>query len=112
MDDASQWNETEWTTITSNAACEPKINVSTQTVTYEALQLPDCAFKSNQKEEEIEYILKISAEKGASATGQLRGYDHLYYITCNYDNTGRTFASFVPIKNRAANDTGMQLWLR
>ena len=80
-----------------------------KTVTYIGLHLPDCTFESNQKAEGIQYILKISAEKttGDSDTDQLRAYDHLYNVTCNYDNTGRTSGSFVPIKNQAANDTGM-----
>ena len=114
VDDVGFWNPTEWTTKTSNAACEPTLNENAQTVTYEALPLPDCTYESNQKDEEVQYIVKISAEKTSadSLTGQLRTYDHLYYVTCNYDNTGRASASFVPIKNRGANDTGMHLWLR
>ena len=114
VDDVEFWDPLEWRTSTNTAACQPTFDAGAETVTYEALYLPDCAYESNQKDGEVQYILKISAEKvsGDSVTGQLRTYDHLYYVTCNYDNTGRAFASFVPIKNRAANDTGMQLWLR
>ena len=115
VDDAKFWNSAEWSTNPGNAACEPTIDGVTDTVTYTNLPLPDCTFQSNQKDEEVQYILKISAQKSSGdvgVTGQLRTYDHLYYVTCNYDNTGRARGSFVPIKNRANNDTGMQLWLR
>ena len=114
VDDAKFWNSTEWSTNPGNAACEPVIDRLTGTVFYANLPLPDCTFQSNQKDEGVQYILKISAEKssGDPVTGQLRTYDHLYYVTCNYDNTDRASASFVPIKNRAKNETGMQLWLR
>ena len=112
VDDVEFWDPPEWRTSTNTAACQPTLDDGAETVTYEALYLPDCAYESNQKDGEVQYILKISAEKVAGDSGQLRTYDHLYYVTCNYDNTGRAFASFVPIKNRAANDTGMQLWLR
>ena len=114
VDDAKFWNSSEWSTKAGNAACEPTIDGVADTVTYTNLPLPDCALQSNQKDEGVQYILKISAEKssGDPVTGQLRTYDHLYYVTCNYDNTDRASASFVPIKNRAKNETGMQLWLR
>ena len=114
VDDVKFWNPSDWKTSTNTTACQPTFDVGAETVTYEALYLPDCAYQSNQKDGEIQYILKISAEKtsGDSVTGQLRTYDHLYYVTCNYDNAGRASASFVPIKNRGANDTGMQIWLR
>ena len=114
VDDANFWSSAEWSTKPGNAACEPTIDGVADTVTYTSLPLPDCAIKSNQKDEEVQYILKIKAEKGSGdpVTGQLRTYDHLYYVTCNYDNTDRASASFVPIKNREKNKTGMQLWLR
>ena len=110
MDDAGLWILREWTTKTNTVACHAAIiDADADTVTNIALHLPDCAFESNQKAEGIQYILKISAEKttGDSDTDQLRAYDHLYNVTCNYENTGRTSGSFVPIKNQAANDTGM-----
>ena len=114
VDDVKFWDPPEWRTSPNTAACQPTLDDDAETVTYEALYLPDCAYESNQKDGEVQYILKISAEKvaGDSVTGQLRTYDHLYYVTCNYDNAGRASASFVPIKNRGANDTGMQIWLR
>ena len=114
VDDANFWNSAEWSTKPGNAACEPTIDGVADTVNYTSLPLPDCAIQSNQKDEEVQYILKISAKKssGDPVTGQLRTYDHLYYVTCNYDNTDRASASFVPIKNREKNETGMQLWLR
>ena len=113
VDDANFWNSAEWSTKPGNAACEPTIDGVADTVTYTNLPLPDCALQSNQKDEEVQYILKISAKgSGDPVTGQLRTYDHLYYVTCNYDNTDRASASFVPIKNREKNKTGMQLWLR
>ena len=114
VDDVEFWDPPEWRTSTNTAACQPTLDDGAETVTYEALYLPDCAYESNQKDEEVQYILKIRAEKvsGDSVTGQLRTYDHLYYVTCNYDNTDRASASFVPIKNREKNETGMQLWLR
>lgn len=107
VDDAKFWNSAEWSTKAGNAACEPTIDGVADTVTYTNLLLPDCALQSNQKDEGVQYILKISAEKGSGdpVTGQLRAYDHLYYVTCNYDNTDRASASFVPIKNRAKNET-------
>ena len=114
VDDVEFWDPPEWRTSTNTAACQPTLDNDAETVTYEALYLPDCAYESNQKDGEVQYILKISAEKtaGDPVTKQLRTYDHLYYVTCNYDNAGRASASFVPIRNRADNDTGMQLWLR
>ena len=114
VDDVEFWDPPEWRTTTNGAVCEPTLDDDAETVTYKALDLPDCAYQSNQKDGEVQYILKISAEKslGDPVTGQLRTYDHLYYVTCNYDNTGRASANFVPIKNREANDTGMHLWLR
>lgn len=114
VDDAGLWTAPEWTTKTNKKACQPTIDDNARTVTYDKLRLPDCAFESNQKAEGIQYILKISAAKtaGDSNGPRLRVYDHLYYVTCNYDNTGKVSGSFVPMKNLAVNETGRQLWLR
>ena len=114
VDDAGLWTAPEWTTKTNKKTCQPTIDDNARTVTYDKLRLPDCAFESNQKAEGIQYILKISAAKtaGDSNTPRLRAYDHLYYVTCNYDNTGKVSGSFVPMKNLAVNETGRQLWLR
>ena len=111
VDDVEFWSAKDWRTSTNTTACEPTLNNDAQTVTYTDLKLPDCAYDSNQKDGEIEYILEISAVKtaGDPNTGQLRTYDHQYYVTCNYDNTGGATGSFKPIKNREANDTSMQL---
>ena len=114
VDDAGLWTASEWTTKTNKKTCQPTIDDNARTVTYDKLRLPDCAFESNQKAEGIQYILKISAAKtaGDSNGPRLRVYDHLYYVTCNYDNTGKVSGSFVPMKNLAVNETGRQLWLR
>ena len=111
VDDVEFWSAKEWRASNGTAACEPTLNNDTQTVIYTDLKLPDCAYDSNQKDGEIEYILKISAVKtaGDPKTGQLRTYDHQYYLTCNYNNTGGATGSFQPIKNREKNDTSMQL---
>ena len=34
-------------------------------------------------------------------------YDHLYYVSCEYDNQNNTMASFVPAKNRQDNESSM-----
>nr|XP_058962133.1 ZP domain-containing protein-like [Pocillopora verrucosa] len=65
VDDAKFWNSAEWSTDPGNAACEPTIDGVTDTVTYTNLPLPDCTFQSNQKDEEVQYILKISAQKSS-----------------------------------------------
>ena len=107
VDDADQWASNEWQ-LQNNAACVPLIDYAAKTVTYPGLALPDCALESEQLDDHIKYILKISAVKAnPGGTEQLRAYDHLYYVSCYYDNQNRTSASFVPIKNREANDTGM-----
>ena len=79
-------------------------------VNYKALTLPDCAFDGLQYPDYIKYILKIEAKKPdpTPVTQQLRAYDHLYYVSCEYDNQNRSMASFVPIVNRNDNDTGME----
>ena len=107
VDDADEWNATEWR-LANNAACDPAINANANTVTYSGLHLPDCAWESEQLNGSIKYVLKIYAVKpDPGGTGQLRAYDHHYYISCYYDNQNKTSASFVPIKNRQDNDTGM-----
>ena len=107
VDDADQWQGKEWQ-LQNDTACQPAIDYVAKIVTYAALRLPECAWESEQLDDHIKYILKISAVKpNAGATGQLRAYDHLYYVSCYYDNQNRTSASFVPIKNRKDNDTGM-----
>ncbi|PFX16429.1 ZP domain-containing protein-like [Stylophora pistillata] len=104
VDDAGEWVPNEWTTKTGYAECEPTIGADT--VTYGNLPLPNCTLESNQNATHITYILRINAEKSdPGGTGQLRAYDHKYYVTCTYNNTGSATASFVPIKNRVDNDT-------
>lgn len=107
VDDAAQWNASEWTTKTGYAECEPTIYAEAETVTYNNLTLPNCSLESNQNATHITYILRISAVKTAAdpITYQLRAYDHQYYVTCTYNNSGRAQANFVPIKNREDNDT-------
>ncbi|KAJ7369334.1 hypothetical protein OS493_039731 [Desmophyllum pertusum] len=89
----------------SNAACEPIIG--DETVTYTNLHLPNCAMSWEQLPNDIKYVLKINAEKtaGQNAQGQTRAYNHLYYVSCDYDNQNRSSSSFVPIKNRDDNDS-------
>ena len=108
VDDADKWASNEWR-LANNSACDPAIDPSANTVTYTGLHLPDCAWESEQLADHIKYILKISAVKTdpGNPAGQLRAYDHLYYVSCYYDNQNKTSASFVPIKNRQDNDTGM-----
>lgn len=107
VDDIDEWVPSEWR-LQGNAACDPTLSVPGQTVTYDDLILPDCAYKSSQYPESIKYILKIEAKKSdPGGTQQLRAYDHLYYVSCEYDNQNRSTASFVPIVNRNDNDTGM-----
>ena len=105
VDDADEWVPSEWE-LENNPICGPTINDAQQTVNYANLFLPDCAFNSIQGDDYIKYILKIEAKKGNP--GQLRAYDHLYYVTCLYDNQNRSMTSFVPIVNRNDNDTGIE----
>ncbi len=113
VDDLGEWEISEWQ-LEDSAACEPTF--SGTTVTYTGLVLPNCSMSSEQLPDSIKYVLKVSATKpdpGSGTTGQLRAYDHLYYVSCDYDNQNRSSASFVPIVNRNDNDTGMwnkQLW--
>ncbi|KAL9952467.1 hypothetical protein ACROYT_G039729 [Oculina patagonica] len=80
------------------------------TVIYASLPLPDCAWSSEQLNGSIKYVLEISATKSdPGGTGQLRAYDHLYYVSCVYDNQNRTWASFEPsheIHRNNASNTG------
>lgn len=113
MDDADEWDEEEWR-LANNPACDPTINVTYERVNYENLTLPDCSFDAIQNDGNIKYILKIEARKpdpgsgsGSGIIQQVRAYDHLYFVSCEYDNQNRSIASFVPIVNRNDNDTGM-----
>ncbi|XP_078350192.1 ZP domain-containing protein-like [Oculina patagonica] len=107
VDDLGEWETSEWQ-LEDSAACAPTFT-DASTVTYDGLFLPDCSMSSEQLPDSIKYVLKVSATKGdpgSGTTGQLRAYDHLYYVSCDYDNQNRSSASFVPIVNRRDNDTG------
>ena len=105
VDDLAEWTETEWRTRNSSS-CQPTFHNGT--VNYDGLALPDCAFSSQQLSNGIKYILKISAKKSDPVgTGQLYVYDHLYYVSCEYDSQNKSVASFVPIKNSKDNDSSM-----
>ncbi|KAL9952511.1 hypothetical protein ACROYT_G039779 [Oculina patagonica] len=106
--DIDEWTDpTEWR-LENNADCEPIIDQDNGAVYYTGLVLPDCAFEQQQFADSIKYILKVSATRSdPGGAGQLRAYDHLYYVSCDYDNQDNTsVASFVPIVNRGDNDTG------
>ena len=60
VDDLAQWNETEWRTR-NNVTCQPTFQ--NRTVNYDGLPLPDCAFTSQELDNSVKYVLKISAEK-------------------------------------------------
>ena len=108
VDDVDEWTPIEWE-LQGNSACRPALSNPDETVTYTRLVLPDCAFNSIQEPDYIKYILKINVTKpNPGGAGQLRAYDHLYYIMCHYDNQNRSTASFIPIVNRNDNDTGME----
>ena len=107
VDDVDEWNATEWR-LANNAACDPTLNDANEMVNYDNLTLPDCSYESIQNNDSIKYILKIEARKpNPGGTLQVRAYDHLYFVSCEYDNQNRSIASFVPIVNRNDNDTGM-----
>ena len=112
VDDIRTWTEEEWR-LENNANCDPTFNVPAETVNYDKLVLPDCANYDKQLNYSIKYQLKISATKDdpkpPAETSQLRSYDHMYYIWCEYDNQNRSYASFVPIVNRADNDSSMYM---
>ena len=109
VDDVDEWIASEWR-LENNSACDPTLDFPGQMVNYKALTLPDCAFDFLQYPDYIKYILKIEAKKPdpSPVTQQLRAYDHLYYVSCEYDNQNRSMASIVPIVNRNDNDTGME----
>ena len=108
VNDISTWMPPEWR-LQNNSACDPTFDVSGEMVHYQNLFLPDCAYKSLQYPDFIKYILKIEANRpNPGGTLQLRDYDHLYYVSCEYDNQNRSTASFIPRVNRNDNDTGME----
>lgn len=97
------WNETQWA-IQQKTECQPTFSGSD--VIFSDLVLPDCSLTAEQLSGSIRYTIEIKAEQVAPGdTGQLRVYDHLYLVFCDYDNEDRATASFVPVKNRAANDS-------
>ena len=103
--DLDEWGTGEWR-LQNKAECEPTFDSGT--VTYSSLKLPDCSWSSEQLNDSIKYILKVNPTKtDPGGNGQLRAYDHLYYVSCEYDNQNRSSASFVPIKNREDNDSSM-----
>ena len=102
VDDLGGWITSDWR-LENSADCEPTFSDST--VTYTDLVLPNCSMSSEQFNDSIKYTLKIKATRSSPA--QLRVYDHLYYVTCDYDNQNFSTASFVPIKNRNDNDSSM-----
>ena len=105
VDDLDGWEVDEWQ-LSGKNECKPLFG--NETVTYSALKLPDCAWSSEQPaNSSIKYVLKINPKKGNTSNGQLRVYDHLYYVECSYDNQNTSSASFVPIKNRENNDSSM-----
>ncbi|KAL9952522.1 hypothetical protein ACROYT_G039790 [Oculina patagonica] len=101
VDDLDEWSAPAWQ-LESSDSCEPTFTDAT-TVTYSSLSLPDCSESSEQLSDGIKYILKINP----TVTDQLqsRSYEHLYYVSCKYDNDDNVVASFVPIKHRTDNDT-------
>ncbi|XP_078350308.1 uncharacterized protein LOC144635104 [Oculina patagonica] len=104
VDDIDAWNTTEWR-LQNNPECEPTFDG--QTVNYNYLKLPDCAMNETQLDNSIKYVLKVNAVKRTGLdNGQLRAYDHMYYIWCEYDNQNRSMASFEPIVNRNDNASG------
>lgn len=103
VDDLDGWTADEWQ-LKNKSECKPVFGNGT--VTYSALKLPDCALLSEQPaNSSIKYVLKINPTKKSSSNGQLRVYDHLYYVWCSYFNQNVSTASFRPIKNREDNDS-------
>ena len=101
------WNETQWA-IQQKTECQPTFSGSD--VIFSDLVLPDCSLTAEQLPGSIKYIIEIKAEQNARGdTGQLRVYDHLYFVSCDYDNEDRATASFIPVKNRATNDSSKLL---
>ncbi|XP_020606317.1 uncharacterized protein LOC110045068 [Orbicella faveolata] len=105
VEDLSRWNESQWR-LQDKPECEPTFSRANETVTYTDLVLPDCALAAEQLSESIKYILKINPiTPNPGGTGQLRVYDQLYFVSCDYDNQNRSTTSFVPITNRGNNDS-------
>ncbi|KAL9952548.1 hypothetical protein ACROYT_G039817 [Oculina patagonica] len=109
VDDLDEWVASDWQ-LKGEAACEPTFT-DASTVTYSGLHLPDCALEQQQLADSVKYVLEVSVTKGdPGGAGQLRAYDHLYYVSCDYDNEGNVEANFIPIVNRGNNDTGNALF--
>lgn len=112
VDDIATWRPDEWR-LQSDPNCDPTFDEPGRTVNYANLVLPDCAYYEKQLADYIKYQLKIIARKPdpqpPAETGQLRSYDHMYYVWCAYDNQNRSMASFIPIVNRADNDSSMYM---
>lgn len=107
VEDLSRWSESQWR-LQDKPECEPTFSLPEGTVTYNDLVLPDCALAAEQLSESIKYVLKINAvTPNPGGTGQLRVYDQLYFVSCDYDNQNRSTTSFVPITNRGVNDSSM-----
>lgn len=105
VESLGSWTESQWQ-LEGNTECQPTFGVDT--VTYSDLVLPDCANAEEQNPESIKYILKINAiTDDPGGTGQLRVYDQLYFVSCEYDNQNRSTASFIPLTSRGANDSSM-----
>lgn len=100
MDDLGEWTAAEWQ-LEGNGACQPTLSGST--VTYTNLNLPDCATSSEELTKSVLYVLTINPTK--SGLLQARSYEHLYYVSCEYNNENRSMASFIPIKHRGDNDS-------
>ncbi|KAL9952525.1 hypothetical protein ACROYT_G039793 [Oculina patagonica] len=107
VDDIDQWTDAAEWRLENNTDCEPTIDQDSRVVNYTGLVLPDCAFEEQQFADSIKYILKVSAKRDdPGGAGQLRLYDYLFFVSCDYDNQDNTsVASFVPIVNRGDNDT-------
>ncbi|KAL9952528.1 hypothetical protein ACROYT_G039797 [Oculina patagonica] len=110
VDDLDEWTTTDWQ-LKGDAACAPTFTDAT-TVFYGGLHLPDCALEEQQLADSVKYVLEVSVTKsaGEGPGEQLRAYDHLYYVSCDYDNEGNVEANFIPIVNRGNNDTGNALF--
>ena len=107
VDDIREWEADEWQLL-SNPECEPTLYREDQIVKYYSLKLPDCAYDQIQLDNgNIQYVLKVRAEKpDPGPPGQLRAYNHMYYVSCEYDTHNRSTAYFIPIVNRENNATG------
>ena len=102
VDDIAEWRTADWR-LQNSASCEPTSD--NRTVNYDGLTLPDCAWSSEQLQDGIKYILKISVKtSNPGGTGQLYANHHLYYVSCEYGNQNKTVASFVPYNSRQGNN--------